>query len=440
MAPAFDRSAISEMVNFNTGLAEETNNLSPFASLGSPWEFNLRDLGRWLQITSLTGQYDLQPLSPVEYLDTKYTGRFRTQADQATSLNICRHFFHASSMSRDHQDMVELPSELVIGHSRLEKPSQVLWTPIVAPLKLPACLFNCAEVLIRCLEVKWLPILTGSEQSGQSSLVKFLAAQRGVQLRVICLHSGTDTSNLIGGFEQSNTERKLIKIIEDICRLIESSLESSYVCRDTRAYKFDMSLRDLNYVIILVSTHKVDFLTSCVLQIFWQLGRDQFSGQFETLEHPLLELETGKSGCRFEWVDGPLVTAMKKGEWLLVKNSNLCSASVLDRLNPLFEGAGRRQLAEKGMTNRGIDTVTPHNDFRIVFAVNPRYGKLSHAMRNRGVEIAFLPDPQFSVWSLPMPLCKFSRCYSLMTLRLTFFCQTIQIPLLSTQLKTFTIP
>ncbi|PLW31962.1 hypothetical protein PCASD_17314 [Puccinia coronata f. sp. avenae] len=95
---------------------------------------------------------------------------------------------------------------------------------------------------------------------------------------------------------------------------------------------------------------------------------------------------------------------MKKGEWLLFKNSNLCSASVLDRLNPLFEGAGRRQLAEKGMTNRGIDTVTPHNDFRIVFAVNPRYGKLSHAMRNRGVEIAFLPDPQFSVWSLPMPL------------------------------------
>ncbi|PLW04411.1 hypothetical protein PCASD_26128, partial [Puccinia coronata f. sp. avenae] len=77
---------------------------------------------------------------------------------------------------------------------------------------------------------------------------------------------------------------------------------------------------------------------------------------------------------------------MKKGEWLLVENSNLCSASVLDRLNPLFEGAGRRQLAEKGMTNRGIDTVTPHDDFRIVFAFNPWYGKLSHAMRNRGVE------------------------------------------------------
>jgi midasin len=243
MAPTFDRSAISQMVNFNIRLAGETNSPSPFASLGSPWEFNLRDLGRWLQITSLNGQYDLQPLSPVEYLDTIYTGRFRTQADQATSLNICRQFFNASSMSRDHQDMVELPSELVIGHSRLEKPSQVSWTPpIVAPLKLPACLFNCSEALIRCLEVKWLPILTGSERSGKSSLVKLLAARKGVHLRVISLHSGTDTSDLIGGFEQSNAERKLIKIMEDICRLIESNLEKSYVCRDARACSFDMSL------------------------------------------------------------------------------------------------------------------------------------------------------------------------------------------------------
>jgi midasin (ATPase involved in ribosome maturation) len=177
-----------------------------------------------------------------------------------------------------------------------------------------------------------------------------------------------------------------------------------------------------------------------VLQVLRQLGRDQFSGQFETLEHSLLELETGKSGCRFEWVDGPLVTAMKKGQWLLVENSNQCSASVLDRLNPLFEGVGRLQLAEKGMTNRGIDTVTPHDDFRIIFAFNPRYGELSRAMRNRGVEIAFLPDAHFTGLRLPMPLRKCLRCYSSMTLPLTFHCQTIQIPLLSLPLNTFKIP
>ncbi|KNZ63424.1 hypothetical protein VP01_11469g1, partial [Puccinia sorghi] len=100
-----------------------------------------------------------------------YTGRFRTRMDQATSVDIARQFFNASSMSRDHQDMVELPTELVIGHSRLQKPSGISWTPpIVSPLTVPSGLLNCAEALIRFLELKWLPIITGTERSGKSSL------------------------------------------------------------------------------------------------------------------------------------------------------------------------------------------------------------------------------------------------------------------------------
>lgn len=31
-----------------------------------------------------------------------------------------------------------------------------------------------------------------------------------------------------------------------------------------------------------------------------------------------------KPGGQFEWVDGILVTALKKGHWLLLKNANLC--------------------------------------------------------------------------------------------------------------------
>ncbi|KAH9453444.1 hypothetical protein Pst134EA_024320 [Puccinia striiformis f. sp. tritici] len=80
------------MVNYNYRLAGETNNSTPFASLGPPWEFNLRDLGRWLQITSMDAKNDLQPLSPVEYIDMIYTGRFQTQSDQAISSSISFHF------------------------------------------------------------------------------------------------------------------------------------------------------------------------------------------------------------------------------------------------------------------------------------------------------------------------------------------------------------
>ncbi|OAV87957.1 hypothetical protein PTTG_10994, partial [Puccinia triticina 1-1 BBBD Race 1] len=265
MAPAFSQMAISKM----------TNKTGSFDSLGSPWEFNLRDLGRRLQITSMNGKYDLQPLSPVEYIDMIYTGRFRTQDDQATLAKISREFFKASSMSRDHQDMVELPSELIIGHSRVVKPSGLSWAPpIVSPLDIPT-------------KLKWLPILTGPEKSGKSSLVKFLAARKGVQLRVFSLHSGTDTSDLIGGFEQSNMERQLIAIIEDTCQIIQQNLENSSPCRDASTTNLEMSCRDL-----------------------------------KCLKSLIFSFDTEK----------------------------LVAASVLDRLNPLFKGAGILQLAEKGMT------------------------------------------------------------------------------------------
>ena len=51
------------------------------------------------------------------------------------------------------------------------------------------------------------------------------------------------------------------------------------------------------------------------------------------------------------------------------------SASVLDGLNPLSEGAGRLQLAEKGMNKGGLDTITAHDNFQIIFVINPWYGE-----------------------------------------------------------------
>ncbi|OAV87968.1 hypothetical protein PTTG_29218 [Puccinia triticina 1-1 BBBD Race 1] len=216
----------------------------------------------------MNGKFDLQPLSPVEYTDMIYTGRFRTQDDQATSAKISRGFFKASSMSRDHQDMVELPSELIIGHSRVVKPSGLSWAPpIVSPLDIPTSMYNCTEALIRCLELKWLPILTGPEKSEKSSLVKFLAARKGVQLRVFSLHSGTDTSDLIGGFEQSNMERQLIAIIEDTCQIIQQNLENSSPCRDASTTNLEMSCRDLKCLKSLIFSFDTEKLVALQSQV-----------------------------------------------------------------------------------------------------------------------------------------------------------------------------
>ena len=91
-------------------------------------------------------------------------------------------------------------------------------------------------------------------------------------------------------------------------------------------------------------------------------------------------------GC-FEWVDSLLVKALRHGHWLLIDNVNVCSASVLDRLNGLLEPNGVLTLSERGVIDGNIPTVSPHPEFRLFLAMDPRHGEISRAMRNRGVEI-----------------------------------------------------
>ncbi len=90
----------------------------------------------------------------------------------------------------------------------------------------------------------------------------------------------------------------------------------------------------------------------------------------------------------FKWVDGPLVTAMQRGAWVVFDKANLCSSSVLDRLNPLFEPDGTLLLPESGFVDR---EVVPHPRFRAFLTVDPTCGEISRSMRNRCVEIALIP-------------------------------------------------
>ena len=100
---------------------------------------------------------------------------------------------------------------------------------------------------------------------------------------------------------------------------------------------------------------------------------------------------SSNSGGCFEWMDSLLVKALRQGHWLLVDNVNLCSSSVLDRLNGLLEPGGVLSLSERGVIDGQIPVVAPHPQFRLFLALDPRNGEISRAMRNRGVEL-FIPD------------------------------------------------
>ena len=115
---------------------------------------------------------------------------------------------------------------------------------------------------------------------------------------------------------------------------------------------------------------------------------------------------SSSGGC-FEWVDSLLVKALRHGHWLLVDNVNLCSSSVLDRLNGLLEPGGHLALSERGVIDGNIPVVQPHPQFRLFLAMDPRHGEISRAMRNRGIEL-FLPgseELEYSDTDLVSVLC-----------------------------------
>lgn len=98
-------------------------------------------------------------------------------------------------------------------------------------------------------------------------------------------------------------------------------------------------------------------------------------------------------GRIFEWVDGPLVNAMKSGCVFLADEISLADDSVLERLNSLLEPERQILLSEKGTDseNNSAQIVVAANEFRFIATMNPGgdYGKkeLSPALRNRFTEI-----------------------------------------------------
>ena len=55
-----------------------------------------------------------------------------------------------------------------------------------------------------------------------------------------------------------------------------------------------------------------------------------------------------KNNGSFEWIDSKLIRAVQNGHWFLIDNANLLNASVLDRLNSLFEKDGTLVANERG--------------------------------------------------------------------------------------------
>ena len=386
------------MITFNLRLNEEIVHKKAFAREGGPWEFNLRDLIRWGSLLKVNDRL----AHPSEYLHTLYLHRFRTPDDRERVARIFMESFPIQSTFHTPRPSIS-PSYLQIGaHLSTRKnfsPHQI------HPPLLPSHL-KYLETIATCSSKGWLVILTGERSSGKSSILRILSNLSGNFLQEMSINPTTDTTDILGSFEQVDVNLRLNELRHKFDTFIDEVTRcSDFVGTQIIAPSSYQGTWTDNHRDSLTQLERfVSGLPASQSTILNQAKADLLSRVRSTL------LSLGVHG-RFEWVDGPLVQALREGRWVVLDGANLCSPSVLDRLNSLCESDGVLMLNERGSVDGGIEVVRPHPNFRLFMIVDPQHGELSRAMRNRGVEVALL-DP------LPRPLNSTQNLTNMQTFRL----------------------
>lgn len=393
--PKIPASDVANIVDFNLTLARLVDDkTSSFGSVGSPWDFNLRDIMRWLSLMSHPSGMERHLSNPVEYLDIAAVHRFRTTADRSQVYLLASQIFGAEALQPRHLSPMVSASTLQIGHAASARGDGAYLHVHQDFTSTDLSRYDLAVVqsALKACEQNWLVVITGDEGSGKSSFLRSLSYATGNHLQEFCVSNQTDALELLGGYEQANW-RKAFQTSLDRLELLclsaatDSTSEQSCLARaminaaqqllSDAAQPMGHSQHSLydRFCSLSASVKSSDLLENTLELDSLAVGLENFSGR-----------------GAFQWEDGPLVNALTQGHWFVVDNANLCPGSVLDRLNSLVEPNGFLLLNEHASPQNAAPVLKPHPSFRLFFTCNSRYGELSRAMRNRGVEINLGPS------------------------------------------------
>ncbi|XP_077262322.1 midasin [Temnothorax americanus] len=411
---------INAMVRFNSELASEAGIV--WGHAGSPWEMNLRDLTRWCEtiIEAASNEFRSSNLdyNPGDSVELIYVNRMRTNEDRQKVYQVYKNIFLESyPLPLNQLPMYITEDKLFIGDVTLSRKNcsepQDFNLLVLREQK------KTLRSLMQCVKMNWMSILVGASGCGKSSVVRLLAALTGQKLRSIAVNSAMDTTEILGGFEQTDYNRHLEQLFERVTTLLIESLQTKIAIDNfgqvaelhkrleqvAELHKRLEQVRDLFDENVAGRTmaeetgrflRKIKELSNVVSAMeFREPSRESELRDIESrLSDLRILVEQDKclnAGGKFEWVDSVLVKCLQDGTWLLIDQVNLCSPAVLDRLNGLLEPNGVLSIGERGVDSEGnVITIKPHENFRLFLTMDPRYGEISRAMRNRGVEIYML--------------------------------------------------
>lgn len=381
--PDMDDNTLRAIISFNIDLNEKVAARVGFAQEGSPWEFNLRDIVRWITLSSEFASSH----QPGRFLRAIYLHRFRSHQDQqfARALFDKRFPTISPNLSHDCHPWSISPEGVQFGCFSMERQN---FAPLSRPKRILRMQLDALESLGICISHSWLAILTGPRNSGKTSIVRAMADFTGNVLQEVTIDPGTDAMDILGSFEQVDSRRTLANLLDKVIYLLENAIRTASATRQVSIHE-DL-VYSLRQSCDLISSFRLPTLIQSTFDLVSSLALSYSSSRekFQVIQVALQRLLDSPSGTgHFEWVDGLLIKAMKAGQWVLLDGANLCNPSVLDRLNSLCESNGFLTLIERGFVDGKVQVINPHPRFRLFMTVDPQYGELSRAMRNRGVEI-----------------------------------------------------
>ncbi|XP_076652583.1 midasin [Halictus rubicundus] len=411
--PTIPEDLMNKMIRFNERLSSEAG--ITWGHSGSPWEMNLRDMTRWCEITvAAFANSSGKRFNPGKGAQLIYINRMRTDIDKHQVVEIYYETFPLEIYPLpDPEFPVHFTKEKIfLGDEVLDRSDSAVYED--DNLLLLRDQKPLLKDLAHCVNMNWMTILIGDTGSGKTSLVHLLANLAGQKLKSIVVNSAMDTTEILGGFEQTDYDRHFEELLERTETLLIETLRrrlrkenldqvSHYhaLLENIRRFSKD----DGKTTETTMSTETKLFLRKAEELSRLVSAMKTLASPRETELHEIekkltdLSIAVEKDKClnaggKFEWVDSVLVKCLQNGTWLLLDQVNLCSPAILDRLNGLLEPNGALTIGEKGVDESGnVFTVRAHRNFRLFLTMNPRYGEISRAMRNRGVEIAIFTSP-----------------------------------------------
>ena len=380
--PGADETLVQRSVDYITNLDSATTEQHVLGFEGQPWEFNLRDVLRWVQLS--TRSRILQQSGHSDHLNLIARGRFRNPTDRQKATDIyntvCRNQAHS------HQLYCRMsPGSFQVGHSLLKRPlSSGRTPPSFSPHKSHLAVL---ETLLENLNNRWPCLLVGSSAAGKTNLIRYLAFTMGARLRQLNMNPDFEASDIIGGFEQADVSRRLSELRCSIERKLQQAFDRSVTIPELLVPTLTISQ-------MLGHRGAVPLNLGDVIARLGELQTKSPEMNLGAILQDAMDLQTASQHSEptsFRWIDGPLIQALEQGEWIILDNANLCNASVLDRLNSLLEPDGAITLGEQTSSDGIPRLVKPHPDFRIFLMMDPKHGELSRALRNRCVEV-FVPN------------------------------------------------